>query len=173
MDLQSLNTKYEYLHPKQRLEKLFEDFDQEKILVTTSLGSTSVILLHLLSEIKPGHPVYFIDTSYHFKETQEYKEHTRFDLLRIHRPLVLYLFDEPGGPFYGACHKLRKERYIKSEVCKVIYRLYIFPVDVHHVGYGLERVERDPYGKDDLHGVWVELQSQLIEELLGRFDKDR
>ncbi|MCZ6520961.1 MAG: phosphoadenylyl-sulfate reductase [Bacteroidetes bacterium] len=74
MDLQSLNTKYESLHPKQRLEKLFEDFDQEKILVTTSLGSTSVILLHLLSEVKPGHPVYFIDTSYHFKETLEYKK---------------------------------------------------------------------------------------------------
>ena len=73
MDLQSLNTKYESLHPKQRLEKLFEDFDQEKILVTTSLGSTSVILLHLLSEVKPGHPVYFIDTSYHFKETLKYK----------------------------------------------------------------------------------------------------
>lgn len=74
MDFQSLNTKYVSLHPKQRLEKLFEDFDQEKILFTTSLGSTSVILLHLLSEVKPGHPVYFIDTSYHFKETLEYKK---------------------------------------------------------------------------------------------------
>ena len=82
MNLQSLNTKYESLHPKQRLEKLFEDFDQEKILVTTSLGSTSVILLHLLSEVKPGHPVYFIDTSYHFKETLEYKNliKDRFEL---------------------------------------------------------------------------------------------
>lgn len=69
-----LNAKYNDLHPKQRLEKVFEHFDEDKILVTSSFGSTSVVLLHLLSEVCPGHPVHFINTTYLFEETLAYRD---------------------------------------------------------------------------------------------------
>ena len=47
---------------------------KEKALVTTSFGTTSALLLHFLSRVKPGFPVHFIDTGYLFPETLAYKD---------------------------------------------------------------------------------------------------
>ncbi len=55
-----------------RVAQVFNTF--EKVLVTSSFGTTSSVLLHILSRVKPGYPVYFIDTGYHFEETLAYKE---------------------------------------------------------------------------------------------------
>lgn len=45
----------------------------EEVLVTSSFGTTSAVLLHLVSRIEPGCPIYFIDTGYHFEETLQYR----------------------------------------------------------------------------------------------------
>ncbi len=76
-ELEKLNAKYESLTFQDRLAQLFVDFDPEDILVTTSLGSTSSILLHLLSKVAPEHPIYLIDTGYLFEETRRHKETIR------------------------------------------------------------------------------------------------
>lgn len=55
-----------------RVTQVFNTF--ERVLVTSSFGTTSAVLLHIVSRIKPGCPIYFIDTGYHFEETLEYKE---------------------------------------------------------------------------------------------------
>ena len=70
----ALNEKYEKLGHRERIEELFKDFNDDKILMTSSFGSTAVILLHMISQIKPDHPVYFLDTTYHFDETLEYRK---------------------------------------------------------------------------------------------------
>lgn len=72
MDLKEINEKYIKLTPLQRIEQLFKDY--EKVLITSSFGTTSAYLLHLINQVKPGYEVHFIDTTYHFKETLEYKE---------------------------------------------------------------------------------------------------
>lgn len=54
-----------------RVAHVFNSF--KKVLVTSSFGTTSAVLLHILSRVKPRYPVHFIDTGYHFKETIEYK----------------------------------------------------------------------------------------------------
>ena len=74
MDVQNLNNRYQNLAYQQRLERLFQDFPPQKVLITSSFGTTSMALLHLLSKVKPGHPVHFIDTSYHFPETLAYRD---------------------------------------------------------------------------------------------------
>ena len=74
MNTQKLSESYQPLSFQERLERLFREFPNDKILVTSSFGTTSMALLHLLSKVKPGHPVHFIDTSYHFKETLEYRD---------------------------------------------------------------------------------------------------
>ncbi len=56
------------------MEKVFQEYEQDQILVTSSFGTTSMALLHLLSKVQPGHPVHFIDTSYHFPETLAYRD---------------------------------------------------------------------------------------------------
>lgn len=72
MSSEILNTDFSTLSPENRLEKIFSSCD--RVLVTSSFGITSAYLLHLINKVRPGHPVYFLDTSYHFPETLAYKE---------------------------------------------------------------------------------------------------
>ena len=55
-----------------RVAQVFNSF--KDVLFTSSFGTTSAVLLHLVSRIKPNCPIYFIDTGYHFEETIAYKE---------------------------------------------------------------------------------------------------
>ena len=45
----------------------------KRLFATSSFQSNSVVLLHLLSELAPQVPVYFLDTGYHFPETLRFK----------------------------------------------------------------------------------------------------
>ena len=71
MDINQLNDKYKNFSPKERMTELFQDFDS--VLFTSSFGTTAAYLLHLVNEIKPSLPIYFLDTTYHFAETIHYK----------------------------------------------------------------------------------------------------
>lgn len=72
MDLQALNEKYRNLKPAERMTEIYSDFN--KVLVTSSFGTTSALLLHHVVQAKPDQTVHFIDTSYHFRETLQYKD---------------------------------------------------------------------------------------------------
>jgi len=72
MNIQELNSKYKKLSPPQRIVELFQDF--EGILYTSSFGTTAAYLLHLVTSVRPEQEVFFLDTTYHFKETIDYKE---------------------------------------------------------------------------------------------------
>lgn len=72
MNLDKLNKKYLLLSPEARIQELYKDF--EKVLFTSSFGTTAAFLLHLFHKVKPDETVYFLDTTYHFNETIEYKE---------------------------------------------------------------------------------------------------
>ena len=74
LELQELNEVYKPLKPLERLEKVFTDFDHEDILVTSSFGTTSGILMGMVSKVAPGHPIHFIDTTFCFRKTIGYKE---------------------------------------------------------------------------------------------------
>lgn len=72
-NIDTLNQKYEKYSFMDRLEKLFAEFDHDKILISSSFGATSSVLLHQVSKVAPNHPVYFINTGYLFEETIQYK----------------------------------------------------------------------------------------------------
>lgn len=71
MNLQDLNKRYEKMTVEERISALYVDFD--KVLFTSSFGTSAAILLHLFSKWRPEQEVHFIDTTYHFTETLEYK----------------------------------------------------------------------------------------------------
>ena len=71
MNIEELNKKYLALSPEERIRLLYKDFS--KILFTSSFGTTSAFLLHLFNKVNPKQAVYFLDTTYHFNETLEYK----------------------------------------------------------------------------------------------------
>lgn len=74
IEIKELNKEYKSLNPILRLEKLFQDFDHDDIMVTSSFGTTSGILMGMVSKVAPGHPIHFIDTTFCFKKTITYKE---------------------------------------------------------------------------------------------------
>lgn len=74
IDIVELNRTYNVLQPLQRLERLFRDFDHDSIMVTSSFGTTSGILMGMVSKVAPGHPIHFIDTTFCFKKTLTYKQ---------------------------------------------------------------------------------------------------
>ncbi len=71
MDIELLNRKYRPLSPEERIRMLYSDF--QKILFTSSFGTTSAILLDLFHKVNPNQSVHFLDTTYHFSETFQYK----------------------------------------------------------------------------------------------------
>jgi phosphoadenosine phosphosulfate reductase len=72
MNLEELNEKYIPLSPGERVAELYKDFN--RVLFTSSFGTTSVILLHLFQKVNSKQVVHFLDTTYHFAETLQYKE---------------------------------------------------------------------------------------------------
>lgn len=72
MNAKTLCEIYSPYDHRKRLEEIFRDFD--RVLITSSFGTTSANLLKLLSEVNPGYPVHFIDTGYLFSETHNYME---------------------------------------------------------------------------------------------------
>ena len=72
MNLQELNNRYGKMSVEDRIISVYHDFD--KVLFTSSFGTSAAILLHLVSRLRPEQKVHFIDTTYHFAETLEYRD---------------------------------------------------------------------------------------------------
>ena len=71
-DLKALNEKYRKLSPIERIKEIYNDFND--ILLSSSFGTTAVFQLYLFYKAGVKQPVHFIDTSYHFQETLDYKD---------------------------------------------------------------------------------------------------
>ncbi|MDX1671650.1 MAG: phosphoadenylyl-sulfate reductase [Balneolaceae bacterium] len=71
VDKEKLNRSFSSKIVEARVAQIFNSFD--RILVTSSFGTTSAVLLHIINRVRPNHPIYFIDTRYHFKQTISYK----------------------------------------------------------------------------------------------------
>jgi phosphoadenosine phosphosulfate reductase len=69
------NQRYRPLNFEKRLRLLYEDFNPEKIMVTSSFAATSAYFLHIISRIRPEQVIFFIDTGYHFPETLWYRDY--------------------------------------------------------------------------------------------------
>ena len=46
----------------------------DELAVATSFQSSGLVILHMLNQIRPGLPVLFLDTGFHFRETHEFKD---------------------------------------------------------------------------------------------------
>ena len=51
----------------------------DKLMMTTAFGKSGMVILHLVRDIVPDLPIYFLDTSFHFPETIEFAEKLRDD----------------------------------------------------------------------------------------------
>lgn len=74
VNLKYLVEKYRLLSPMERIVQFYRDFRQEDVLVTSSFGTSSAILLHQIAQVNPTQNIHYIDTTYLFKETHDYKD---------------------------------------------------------------------------------------------------
>lgn len=58
-----------------RIKKEIKDFSSggKKLFMTSSFQTHSIPLIHIVHNVDPEIPIYFIDTGYHFTETIEFK----------------------------------------------------------------------------------------------------
>ena len=47
----------------------------DRLAIATSFQSSGLVILHMMRDIRPGLPVLFLDTGFHFDETLEFKDH--------------------------------------------------------------------------------------------------
>lgn len=80
--IEALNAKYQPMDFEARIHELYRDFAPDKILVTSSFAATSAYFLHVISRIRPGQRIAFIDTGFHFPQTLRYK-HYLTDLFNL------------------------------------------------------------------------------------------
>lgn len=94
-----------------RVAHIFNSFTN--VLITSSFGTTSAVLLHLVSRIKPKCPIYFIDTGYHFEETLVYKE-------RLTRLLDLNVIDlRPHSSHHQKTRKQQMWKQNPDKCCEI------------------------------------------------------
>ncbi|MBU6168450.1 MAG: phosphoadenylyl-sulfate reductase [Bacteroidetes bacterium] len=73
-NMENWNNRFPHLSHEERLIALYELFTPQEILVTSSFGASSPLLLHLIAGICPEQPIHFLDTSYHFEETLAFRD---------------------------------------------------------------------------------------------------
>src|SRR5688500_7448184 len=90
LDLDAINLRLADASPEAVLEWARDTFGDQLIL-TSSFGADSALMLHLVSRVIPRIPVVFLDTGYLFPETYQFAEDLkqRFGLdLRTYSPLI-------------------------------------------------------------------------------------
>lgn len=74
ISVELLNDIFTPLPYQHRIRLLYKYFKVDDVLMTSSFGTSSAFLLYWVNDAQPLQPVHFIDTTYHFAETLEYKE---------------------------------------------------------------------------------------------------
>lgn len=65
---------YDGLSAQESLRRAITQDYKDKIVLASSLGVDSAVLLHMVSEIDPDLPILFLETGKHFKETLAYRD---------------------------------------------------------------------------------------------------
>ena len=74
LSVDQLNEIFSELTFEERIRQLYQYFPEQEVLYTSSFGTKSAFLLFWVSQIRPSQKVHFIDTTYHFEQTIQYKQ---------------------------------------------------------------------------------------------------
>lgn len=125
-ELTALNEVFAQLSPSERIAELFEYFEDKDVLFTSSFGTTSAYLLHLMSTIRPEKEVHFLDTTYHFEETIAYRD-------SLVKQLGLKIVEILPDPTQNGLTK-REQTWVEDpDLCCMVNK--IVPMDAVKVDY--------------------------------------
>ena len=129
---EDLSGQYEGLSAEAALERAIRDDYAGGIVLASSMGIDSAVLLHMISEIDSGLPVLFLETGKHFKETLAYRDRlvAQFGLTNFRsispKPKELKSEDADGmlnEHDKDACCNLRKVRPLDREITQFKARI--------------------------------------------------
>jgi len=89
----ALNGMFDEMDAQGVLKQALTDVLAGDVAIVSSFGADSAVLLHMVSEIDPGLPVYFLETGKHFPETLAYVETLKTTLGLTN---VISLTPDPG-----------------------------------------------------------------------------
>jgi len=114
-DIEIDTVKFEDNKPQETLKWAIERFP--KIRLASSFGPEDIVLMHMAKEIKPDIEIFFLETGYHFKETENLKERLKnewnLNLLELYPEITIEAQNEKyGDKLYQTnpdlCCKIRK-----------------------------------------------------------------
>lgn len=73
LDLNKLNAEFESKTPQEIIAWAVKEFGPD-IATTSSFGTTSAVVLHMASQIKPDIRVLFLETGFHFPQTLKFRD---------------------------------------------------------------------------------------------------
>ena len=114
-DIELINSNFENSHPIEIISWAWSFFGSS-IIASSSFQSTSLPLLHIISQVAPELPIIFIDTGFHFPETLAFRDHIQsildIKIITIKPELSTDQFLERYGELYqhhpDACCYLNK-----------------------------------------------------------------
>ena len=125
--IMALNGIYDEMDGVAVLRHALTDLLPGEMAIVSSFGADSSVLLHMLSQVDPGLPVYFLETGKHFPETLDYVRtlESRLGLTNVRwlrpDPRDLARFD-PNGDLWetdpDSCCHIRKTEPLEGEIAK-------------------------------------------------------
>ncbi len=97
--ISNLNDEYKGSDPARILEWAVKTFGEDAVL-STGFGASGIVLMHQLSIVRPGAPVFYLDTDLLFDETYELIERIRERLdIRLFRVSPEHTLDQQTAEF--------------------------------------------------------------------------
>jgi phosphoadenosine phosphosulfate reductase len=125
--IMALNGIYDEMDGVAVLRHAINDLLPHDIALVSSFGADSAVLLHMLAQVEPSLPVYFLETGKHFPETLDYvrtlEKHLGLTNIRwLHPdPRDLARFD-PNGDLWetdpDSCCHIRKTEPLEGEIAQ-------------------------------------------------------
>jgi len=125
LSIMALNGLFDEMDASAVLKHAVTELLPEDIAIVSSFGADSVVLLHLVAQLDPALPVYFLDTGKHFAETLDYvatlKKTLGLTNIRTLRPddKDIARFD-PKGTLWetdpDSCCHIRKTEPLDTEI---------------------------------------------------------
>ena len=72
LGIMALNGMFDEMDGVSVLRQAVNDLLKDDVAIVSSFGADSSVLLHMLAQVDPTLPVYFLETGKHFPETLDY-----------------------------------------------------------------------------------------------------
>jgi phosphoadenosine phosphosulfate reductase len=72
-EVRDLNERFERAHPREVVRWALEDSGIERIAIASAFQAEGTCVMHMATSIRPGIPVLFLETGFHFAETLAFK----------------------------------------------------------------------------------------------------